>query len=102
MIQLESKADGIIFTVRVQPGARRSGITGVHAGALKVAVSQPPERGRANAAAIKALCDALNLHPCQVELVAGQTSRQKRLLIRGLTTDELSKRIAEVLANSSA
>jgi uncharacterized protein len=100
MIRLESTSGGVILCARVQPGARRNGITGVHAGELKIAVTAAAEKGKANAAAVEALCEAVNLRPRQLELIAGATCRQKRFLIRGLTVEELNQRIAKALEKS--
>jgi len=97
VIQLESRGDGVILPVRVQPGARRNGVAGEHAGALKISVTKAAEKGKANAAAINALCEALNLRPRQLELISGATSRQKRFLVRGLGIEELNRRISQAL-----
>ena len=102
MIHLETKAEGVILPVRIQPGARRSGVTGEHAGSLKVSVTQAAEKGKANAAAIEALCQALSLRPRQLELVSGAASRQKKFLVRGLTLEELGDRIAQALSASGS
>ena len=80
-----------------QPGARRSGVQGEQNGALKVAVTAPPEDGRANQALLEVLREALGLKRSQVELLSGQTGRDKRFLIRGLSEAELRGRLAEVL-----
>ena len=58
-----------------QPGARRNGIMGIHAGALKVAVTQAAEKGKANQAVADVLCDALGLRPSQIELRSGDDRR---------------------------
>ena len=50
MIQLGQHAEGVILPVRAQPGARKARVLGEQAGALKVAVTAPPEDGRANKA----------------------------------------------------
>ena len=63
--------------VRVRPGASRTHVGGDYAGALVIAVTEPPMDGRATAAALKALADALGLRPAQVRLVSGATSRSK-------------------------
>ena len=55
MIAIAEHADGCILPVRAQPGARKAGILGEHAGALKVAVTAPPEDGRANRALTEGL-----------------------------------------------
>ena len=44
----ELYAEGLILPVRARPGARRSGVVGEQGGALKVAVTAPPQDGRAN------------------------------------------------------
>lgn len=90
-------AEGCLLAVRAQPGARRNGVTGEQAGALKVAVTAPPEDGRANAALAEALREWLGLKRSQVELAGGPTSRNKTFLIRGLTPDELKERVSAKL-----
>jgi uncharacterized protein (TIGR00251 family) len=52
-------ADGCTLAVRVHPGARKNGVTGVHADALKIALTAPPVDGKANEALIAFLADAL-------------------------------------------
>jgi uncharacterized protein (TIGR00251 family) len=65
------------LAVRVQPGARRSGVAGLHAGALKLAVSAPPADGRANAAAAELVAELFGLRASSVTLVRGHSSRSK-------------------------
>jgi uncharacterized protein (TIGR00251 family) len=100
VIQLESHRDGIILPVRVQPGARCNGVAGEHAGALKISVTKAAEKGKANAAAIDALCEALSLRPRQLELISGATSRQKRFLVRGVGIDEFQERLNAALVSN--
>jgi uncharacterized protein (TIGR00251 family) len=97
MISLTNHEAGIILPVRAQPGARKAGIVGEHAGALKVAVTAPPEDGRANKALLEVLREALGLKRSQLELLSGATSREKRFLVHGLTLTELAARIASAL-----
>jgi uncharacterized protein len=96
MIAVTDHAEGCVLAVRAQPGARRAGVQGEQAGALKIAVTAPPEDGRANRALIEELRKALGIKRSQVELIAGQTSRDKRFLIRGLTRAELEMRLADL------
>jgi len=97
VIALSEHGEGCVLPVRAQPGARKCAILGEQAGALKVAVTAPPEDGRANKALIETLRDALDLKRSQVELLSGKASRDKRFLIRGLTPGELSARLARML-----
>lgn len=97
MIAVTEHAEGCVLPVRAQPGARRAGVQGEQAGALKIAVTEPPEDGRANRALVEVLRKALGVKRSQVELIGGQTSRDKRFLIRGMTRGELESRLAELL-----
>jgi uncharacterized protein (TIGR00251 family) len=97
MIAITDHAEGLILPVRAQPGARKAGVLGEQAGALKVAVTAPPEDGRANKALLEALRELLHLKRSEVELLSGATSREKRFLIRGLARGELEKRLRALL-----
>jgi uncharacterized protein (TIGR00251 family) len=99
MIAVADHAEGCVLPVRAQPGARKAGVLGEQGGALKVAVTAPPEDGRANKALTEALRELLGLKRSQVELLSGQTSRDKKFLIRGVTRTELASRLAEMFEN---
>jgi uncharacterized protein (TIGR00251 family) len=95
MIAITEHAEGCILPVRAQPGARKAGVLGEQAGALKIAVTAPPEDGRANKALTEALRELLGLKRSQVELLSGATSRDKRFVIRGMSKAELEKSLAK-------
>jgi uncharacterized protein len=57
-------------------------------------VTAPPERGRANDAAVKLLADALRIAPESVTLVGGHGSRDKVVEIVGLDQAEAERRLA--------
>jgi uncharacterized protein (TIGR00251 family) len=97
VIALTEHAEGVVLPVRAQPGARKAGVLGEQAGSLKVAVTAPPEDGRANKALVEVLREALGLKRSQVELFAGATSRDKRFLVRGVSAAHLRERIASLL-----
>ncbi len=78
------------------PGARRNAVLGVRAGALRVAVTAPPDKGKANAAIQALLAQSLGCKPAQVGLVSGATSRQKRFRIGGIDPESLRRRLAEL------
>ena len=97
MIELSVHENGTVVPVLAQPGARRSAILGERAGSLRVAVTAAPEKGKANAAIAALLAEGLGCRSSRIALISGETSRQKRFLIEGLTTDELRQRLAAVL-----
>jgi uncharacterized protein (TIGR00251 family) len=97
-ISVTPHAEGSLLAVRAQPGARKNAIVGEHGAALKIAVTAPPEDGRANDALTVLLQQWLGLARSQVELANGKRNRSKQFLIRGLTPGELQALLAKKLA----
>lgn len=100
MIALQVHSAGVVLPVKAQPGARVNTVRGEQNGALKVAVTQVAEKGKANKAIVEVLCRALDLRKSQIELLAGETSSEKRFVVRDVTLDVLSARIEQALRAS--
>src|SRR5262245_13428539 len=98
MIELEATTTGVVLLVHAQPGARRNAIIGEHAGRLKVAVTEAPERGKANKALIELLADALGVKRSQVRLLSGDSGSRKKFLIVGGDLSGLNRRLGDILA----
>ncbi|NBU40896.1 MAG: DUF167 domain-containing protein [Planctomycetia bacterium] len=64
--------------VRVVPGSSRDEVEGWLADALKIKVSAPPEKGRANESVVALLADRLGLSTTVVAAVSGQRSAVTR------------------------
>ena len=96
MIVLTEHPHGTILPVRAQPGARRNEIRGEQNGMLKVSVTQIAEKGKANKVLIAVLSKNLGLKKSQLELIAGDTSSEKRFLVHGITPAVLAERIEQV------
>lgn len=94
---LREGTDGISLEVRARPGARKPGITGVHDGALKVALKSPPEGGKANAELTAFLAEILALRRDQVTLARGAASRKKTILIAGRDESAVRLRLGQAL-----
>lgn len=97
MVRLEGNAAGTILPVRAQPGARRNGVLGEHDGALRVAVTAAPDKGKANQAIIELLSSSFGIPKSAVELAGGATSRQKRFLLRGVLPETAAEIILRLL-----
>ena len=73
------------FDVRVVPRSSRSEIVGEHDGALKVRITSPPVDGAANAELVKLLSKRFGVSKSDIEIVAGETSKCKRIKIANLS-----------------
>lgn len=89
------QASRFILRLRVSPGARKARIAGPHAGALKISVTEPPERGKANEGVVALLAEALGLAARDIEILSGHTSQDKRVAVAGFpgTAEELKRRL---------
>ena len=81
MACFEERDGCIILNVRVVPRASRDGIQGVLGNALKVRIQAPPVEGKANAYLVKFLSKQWNIPRRDIEILSGQTGRNKRLRI---------------------
>ncbi|MBL6706795.1 MAG: DUF167 domain-containing protein [Planctomycetaceae bacterium] len=97
MVNLVQLENGIQLPVKAQAGARVNGITGQHDGALKVSVTQAPEKLKANKALAKVIAAALRLKNSQVELSSGATSPAKMFVVSGIELSDLSRRLQAIL-----
>ncbi|AWB35502.1 DUF167 domain-containing protein [Orrella marina] len=87
-VWLDESAQAWLLRIRLQPGARRSGVVGEHGDRLKIAVRAPAVDGKANEALLHWLGEQLDVPRTTVTLVSGQTSRDKRVAVQkidGLT-----------------
>ncbi|MEW5850378.1 MAG: DUF167 domain-containing protein [Myxococcota bacterium] len=84
---LTADAHGVTISVYVKPRASRTRITGVHGDALAIQLAAPPVDGEANLELISFLAKALKVPRSSVELVAGQTSKHKRVRATGVQPD---------------
>lgn len=80
--------------LRVSPGASRSEVVGRHGEAWKVRVAAAPESGKANEALVELLASTLGVPRGAIEIAAGRGSRDKTVVVRGLTGEDVEARFA--------
>ena len=93
MIPIRDTASGATFEVKVHPRAKKNAVTGEVGDALKVALTAPPVEGRANEACIAFLAEVLNVPRSSVTIAAGQSSRNKVILVSGLSAMQVEARL---------
>jgi uncharacterized protein (TIGR00251 family) len=94
MIELTRQGEWLLIPIKARPGGRRNGIDGTHAGMLKVEVTAPPEKGKANDAICKLLADELGIGRSNVQVVRGETSATKLVGVAGLREEDLRLKLA--------
>ena len=80
--------------LRVVPCAHRAGIVGRYGDAWKVRVAAAPEAGKANDAVLDLLARTLDLPRHDLELTAGRASRDKVVVLEGLTSEAADSMLA--------
>lgn len=70
-------------------------------GTLRARITAPPVDGAANAALLRFLSKALDIPKSQLAISAGHTSRHKRILITGLSPNDLDQRLHNAMARAN-
>lgn len=86
---------GVRFSVRVQPRASRTELSGSMHGSLKVRLQAPPVDGAANAALVDFLAERLGVARRAIRIVTGASSRTKVVHVDGVDADAVQALCAE-------
>jgi uncharacterized protein (TIGR00251 family) len=70
------------ITVKAHPCAKQNKVEPMGENALKVHVTAPPDKGKANRAVLELLADYFNAPISRLRIVKGQGSREKIVDIR--------------------
>lgn len=91
MTWLRQDGDGVVLTLHIQPGAKRTECAGLHGEAMKIRLAAPPVDGKANEALVAYLAKTLGVPKSRVELISGETSRAKRLRVDGVKAEAVRR-----------
>lgn len=91
MINFAEKSGAILFNVKVVLRSSRSKIVGELGGALKIKIASPPIDGAANAELIKLLSKTFGVPKSEIEILKGETSKNKQLKIYGISAEHFIK-----------
>ena len=83
--------EGAIMNVKAVPRSSKAGLDGVLGDAVKVRVRSAPVDGKANKELVEVLADAFGLPKASVAFKSGETSKTKRLLLRGVAAEAVRK-----------
>ncbi len=85
---MTQEPDGVCLSLHCQPGARQTRVCGLHGDRLKIALAAPAVDNQANQFLVGWLADQFGIPKDRVVLVSGQTSRQKRVRLSGVSLDQ--------------
>lgn len=84
---------GIKLTVFVQPKSAKNQIVGLHNGALRIKIAALPVDGKANTELTNYLAQLLDIPKRQIEILKGDTGRNKIVEIVGLSIEDVQKKL---------
>jgi len=82
-----------ILDIRVVPRSPRTRVEGTRGAAILIRLAAPPVDGAANDALIAFLSKELGVPRRDISLIAGETSRDKRVRIDGLDAEVATARL---------
>jgi uncharacterized protein (TIGR00251 family) len=81
MLAVRRNGDRLTFAIRVTPRASANAVAGEREGALVVRVTAPPVDGKANAAVVAVVAEALGVPRRSVHVERGAAARTKRISV---------------------
>ena len=84
-------AEGVVLNVKAQPRSSKAGVEGLLGDAVKVKIRCAPVDGKANKELIETLASAFAIPKSKVLFKSGETSKQKRILLTGISSQEVRK-----------
>jgi uncharacterized protein (TIGR00251 family) len=97
-LELTQTDSGVVLAVKVVPAGSRTAIAGELNGMLKIKLSAPPEKGKANQCLIGFLAETLGVRKNTVSIVSGSTSPVKKVLIADLTVEKILGKLTPLLS----
>ncbi|RNC67492.1 MAG: YggU family protein [Desulfuromonadales bacterium] len=88
-LKITERADGVIFSVHVQPRSSKNEISGIQGEEIRLRLTSPPVEGEANRLCIEFLAKLLKVPKSAVTIVNGDKSRHKTVRIAGATAQDV-------------
>jgi hypothetical protein len=81
--------NSLVIKIKVEPRSSKSEIVGPYGDGIKVKLTSPPVDGKANKELIELLSKELKIPRKNIEIISGQSSKNKVVKISGLSKIEL-------------
>jgi uncharacterized protein (TIGR00251 family) len=86
---IREASGGVLISLLIQPRASKNEVSGPQGDRLKVRLTAPPVEGAANKMVVTFMSKCLGVSKSDVEIVSGQSSRQKQVLIHGGSLEDI-------------
>lgn len=97
--QLHDGQKGAALAIRVTPRSSKNEISEIMSdGTVRIRITAAPVEGKANEALLSFLADVLDIPRSKIEIVAGETGRDKLVSILGMDAEAVHNRILRHLA----
>ena len=90
---ISPSTNGTVISLRIVPRSSKNEVCGELGDALKIKLQAPPVEGKANKALIEFLAKALDVPRNRISILAGDTGRNKRILVSGLPPTAIEQRL---------
>ena len=92
-LKMQESEEGVVFGAKIVPGSSRTAICGLLDGMLKVRVSSPAEKGKANKCLVEYLSKVVGVKKSAVKIVSGERNPVKQVQVLGISRDILLERL---------
>ena len=90
------RGNDIIIKVKIVPGSSKNKIIGAYNDALKISIATPPVEGKANKKCIAYLAKYFDVAKSKIEIISGQTSKNKLIKIYDISPKEFLDKIEKI------
>ena len=92
---VRSCKEGSLLECRVVPSSSRNRIAEVTDNSVRIKITSPPLEGKANKTLTIFLGKIFKISKSRVKIVRGESAKRKRVLLAGLTREEVLKTLRE-------
>ena len=92
-LKIENIEGGVVFLTKIVPGSSQTRICGLLDGMLKIKISAPPEKGKANQRLLEFLAKQLGVKKSAISIISGQTNPVKQVQVLGVSSDSLIEKL---------
>lgn len=83
-LKIRQKNNSAVFTAKIVPGSSKNDISGLLNGMLKIKVSEPPEKSKANKAIVRLLAKKIGTKTANITIISGHTNPVKQIQVTGI------------------